>query len=144
MKKYTSMLRKEDTDKKWLEVNAEGIILGRLATQIAMILMGKTKANYTPHVDNGDFVVVTNAEKIIVTGNKLQDKKYYNHSGFPGGLRTRSLDEVLTKNPEEVLYEAVRRMLPKSKLGKNMIDKLKVYAGNEHPHAAQKPEKIEL
>jgi large subunit ribosomal protein L13 len=144
VKKYTSMLRKEDTDKKWLEVNAEGIILGRLATQIAMILMGKTKANYTPHVDNGDFVVVTNAEKIIVTGNKLQDKKYYNHSGFPGGLRTRSLDEVLTKNPEEVLYEAVRRMLPKSKLGKNMIDKLKVYAGNEHPHAAQKPEKIEL
>lgn len=144
MKKYTSMLRKEDVDKKWLEVNAEGIILGRLATQIAMILMGKTKANYTPHVDNGDFVIVTNAEKIIVTGNKLQDKKYYNHSGFPGGLRTRSLDEVLTKNPEEVLYEAVRRMLPKSKLGKNMIDKLKVYAGNEHPHAAQKPEKIEL
>ena len=144
MKKYTSMLRKEDTDKKWLEVNAEGVVLGRLATQIAMILMGKTKANYTPHVDNGDFVVVTNAEKIIVTGNKLQDKKYYNHSGFPGGLRTRSLDEVLTKNPEEVLYEAVRRMLPKSKLGKNMIDKLKVYAGNEHPHAAQKPEKIEL
>lgn len=144
MKKYTSMLRKEDVDKKWLEVNAEGIILGRLATQIAMILMGKTKANYTPHVDNGDFVIVTNAEKIIVTGNKLQDKKYYNHSGFPGGLRTRSLDEVLTMNPEEVLYEAVRRMLPKSKLGKNMIDKLKVYAGNEHPHAAQKPEKIEL
>ena len=118
MKKYTSMLRKEDTDKKWLEVNAEGIVLGRLATQIAMILMGKTKANYTPHVDNGDFVIVTNAEKIIVTGNKLQDKKYYNHSGFPGGLRTRSLDEVLTKNPEEVLYEAVRRSFQRASLGR--------------------------
>ncbi len=144
MKKYTSMLRKEDTDKKWLEVNAEGKVLGRLATQIAMTLMGKTKANYTPHVDNGDFVIVVNADKIIVTGNKLQDKKYYNYSGFPGGLRERSLVEVLSKKPEEVLYEAVKRMLPKSKLGKNMIDKLKVYAGTEHPHAAQKPEKVEF
>lgn len=144
MKKYTSMLRKEDTDKKWLEVDAEGKVLGRLATQIAMILMGKTKANYTPHVDNGDFVIVVNAEKIIVTGNKLQDKKYYNYSGFPGGLRERTLAEVITKKPEEVLYEAVKRMLPKSKLGKNMIDKLKVYAGTEHPHAAQKPEKVEF
>ena len=144
MKKYTSMLRKEDTDKKWLEVNAEGKVLGRLATQIAMTLMGKTKANYTPHVDNGDFVIVVNADKIIVTGNKLQDKKYYNYSGFPGGLRERSLAEVLSKKPEEVLYEAVKRMLPKSKLGKNMIDKLKVYAGTEHPHAAQKPEKVEF
>ena len=144
MKKYTSMLRKEDTDKKWLEVNAEGKVLGRLATQIAMTLMGKTKANYTPHVDNGDFVIVVNADKIIVTGNKLQDKKYYNYSGFPGGLRERSLAEVLSKKPEEVLYEAVKRMLPKSKLGKNMIDKLKVYAETEHPHAAQKPEKVEF
>lgn len=144
MKKYTSMLRKEDTDKKWLEVNAEGKVLGRLATQIAMTLMGKTKANYTPHVDNGDFVIVVNADKIIVTGNKLQDKKYYNYSGFPGGLRERTLAEVITKKPEEVLYEAVKRMLPKSKLGKNMIDKLKVYAGTEHPHAAQKPEKVEF
>jgi len=138
------MLRKEDTDKKWLEVNAEGKVLGRLATQIAMTLMGKTKPNYTPHVDNGDFVIVVNADKIVVTGKKLEDKKYYNYSGFPGGLRERTLSEVLTKKPEEVLYEAVRRMLPKSKLGKNMIDKLKVYAGTEHPHAAQKPEKVEF
>ncbi len=144
MKKYTSMLRKEDTDKKWLEVNAEGKVLGRLATQIAMTLMGKTKPNYTPHVDNGDFVIVVNADKIVVTGKKLEDKKYYNYSGFPGGLRERTLSEVLTKKPEEVLYEAVKRMLPKSKLGKNMIDKLKVYAGTEHPHAAQKPEKVEF
>ena len=144
MKKYTSMLRKEDTDKKWLEVNAEGKVLGRLATQIAMTLMGKTKHNYTPHVDNGDFVIVVNADKIVVTGKKLEDKKYYNYSGFPGGLRERTLAEVITKKPEEVLYEAVKRMLPKSKLGKNMIDKLKVYAGTEHPHAAQKPEKVEF
>ena len=144
MKKYTSMLRKEDTDKKWLEVNAEGKVLGRLATQIAMTLMGKTKPNYTPHVDNGDFVIVVNADKIVVTGKKLEDKKYYNYSGFPGGLRERTLSEVLTKKPEEVLYEAVKRMLPKSKLGKNMIDKLKVYAGTEHPHAAQNPEKVEF
>ena len=144
MKKYTSMLKKEDTDKKWLEVDAEGKGLGRLATQIAMTLMGKTKANYTPHVDNGDFVIVVNAEKIIVTGNKLQNKKYYNYSGFPGGLRERTLAEVITKKPEEVLYEAVKRMLPKTKLGNKLINKLKVYKVMEHQHSAQNPVILEV
>lgn len=140
----TFMLRKEDVDRKWLVVDAEDKILGRLATQIAMILMGKTKANYTPHVDNGDFVIVVNAEKIAVTGNKLQDKIYYDHSLFPGGLKERNLQTVLDKKPEEVIVRAVRRMLPKNRLARQMITKLKVYAGPVHPHTAQQPEKIEL
>ncbi|WP_307905451.1 50S ribosomal protein L13 [Haliovirga abyssi] len=138
------MLRKEDTDRKWYEVDAEGKILGRMATEIAMMLMGKKKPTYTPHVDNGDFVVVVNAEKIVVTGAKLNDKIYYNHSGYPGGLRDRTLAEVISKKPEEVIMLAVKRMLPKSKLGNQMLTKLKVFAGPSHPHMAQKPEKIEL
>ncbi|BDU50806.1 50S ribosomal protein L13 [Haliovirga abyssi] len=140
----TFMLRKEDTDRKWYEVDAEGKILGRMATEIAMMLMGKKKPTYTPHVDNGDFVVVVNAEKIVVTGAKLNDKIYYNHSGYPGGLRDRTLAEVISKKPEEVIMLAVKRMLPKSKLGNQMLTKLKVFAGPSHPHMAQKPEKIEL
>ncbi len=144
MKKYTSMLRKEDVDNRWYEVDAEGKILGRLATEIAMTLMGKKKPNYTPHVDNGDFVVVYNAEKIVVTGNKMQDKKYYRHSGFPGGLRERTLTEMLEKKPEEVIMTAVRKMLPKNKLASQMLKKLRVYVGPNHPHIAQKPEKLDV
>ena len=106
--------------------------------------MGKHKVSYTPHVDGGDFVVVTNAEKIAVTGNKLLAKKYYRHSGYPGGLKTRSLEEMLAKQPTEVIRKAVERMLPKNKLGSQMISRLKIYVGNEHTHAAQKPERIEL
>jgi len=144
VKKYTSMLRKEDVDQQWYEVDAEGRILGRLATEIAMTLMGKKKPNYTPHVDNGDYVVVYNAEKITVTGNKMKEKKYYRHSGFPGGLKQRTLTEMLEKKPEEVIMTAVRKMLPKNKLASQMLKKLRVYVGPNHPHIAQKPEKLEV
>ena len=106
--------------------------------------MGKNKPSYTPHVDGGDFVVVTNAEKIAVTGKKLTDKKYYRHSGYPGGLKVRSLQEMLEKQPTEVIRKAVERMLPKNKLGSQMIGRLKVFVGNEHAHTAQKPERIDL
>ena len=117
MNKYTKMVRKEDVTRNWVHFDAEGQILGRLAVEIAKTLMGKNKADFTPHIDGGDFVVVTNASKIAVTGKKLTDKKYYNHSGFPGGIRERSLGEILDRRPEEVILLAVRRMLPKNKFG---------------------------
>ncbi|MBB1535473.1 MAG: 50S ribosomal protein L13 [Leptotrichia sp.] len=138
------MQKKEEVVRNWYEIDAEGKILGKLAAEIAVKLMGKHKVSYTPHVDGGDFVVVTNAEKIAVTGNKLLAKKYYRHSGYPGGLKTRSLEEMLAKQPTEVIRKAVERMLPKNKLGSQMIGRLKIYVGNEHTHAAQKPERIEL
>lgn len=138
----TFMLRKEDVARKWYVIDAEGKVLGRLATEIAMILMGKKKPDYTFHIDSGDFVIVINADKIAVTGAKMDDKMYYNYSGY--GLRERNLKTVLEKRPEEPIQWAVRRMLPKSKLGRAMFSNLKVYAGEQHPHAAQKPEKIEL
>ena len=144
MNRYTVMQKKEEVVRNWYEIDAEGKILGKLAAEIAVKLMGKHKVSYTPHVDGGDFVVVTNAEKIAVTGNKLLAKKYYRHSGYPGGLKTRSLEEMLAKKPTEVLRKAVERMLPKNKLGSQMIGRLKIYVGNEHTHAAQKPERIEL
>ena len=128
----------------WYLVDAEGKTLGRLATQIAERLRGKGKAVYTPHVDTGDFVVVVNAEKIAVTGNKLEQKMYYKHSGYPGGLRERTLREQLDRRPEEVLRKAVKGMLPKNKLAAAQLRKLKIYAGPEHPHAAQKPTPMEL
>jgi large subunit ribosomal protein L13 len=142
--KYTKMQRKEDVVRQWYHYDAEGKVLGRLAVEITKKLMGKEKVTFTPHVDGGDHVIVTNAAKIAVTGNKLLDKKYYNHSGFPGGIRERRLEEVLAKKPEEVIYLAVKRMLPKSRLGRQMLTRLKVYAGAEHGHEAQKPEKVEL
>jgi len=142
--RYTVMQKKEEVVRNWYEIDAEGKILGKLAAEIAVKLMGKHKVSYTPHVDGGDFVVVTNAEKIAVTGNKLLAKKYYRHSGYPGGLKTRSLEEMLAKQPTEVIRKAVERMLPKNKLGSQMIGRLKIYVGNEHTHAAQKPERIEL
>ncbi|NLK63278.1 MAG: 50S ribosomal protein L13 [Fusobacteria bacterium] len=138
------MLKKESVDRKWFEVDAEGQILGRMCTEIAMVLMGKKKPNYTPHVDNGDFVVVFNAEKIVVTGKKMSDKMYYRHSGFPGGLKERNLSEMLDKKPEDIILLAVKRMLPKNRLGRQMLTKLRVYTGETHPHTAQKPEKMDI
>jgi large subunit ribosomal protein L13 len=125
-------------------VDAEGKTLGRLATQIAEQLRGKTKPVYTPHVDTGDFVVVINAEKVSVTGNKLEEKIYYKHSGYPGGLRERTLREQLDRQPTEVLRKAVKGMLPRNKLGRAQLTKLKIYAGPEHPHEAQAPTTLEV
>ena len=144
MKKYTFMQRKEDVVREWHHYDAEGQILGRLAVEIAKKLMGKDKVSYTPHVDGGDYVVVVNAEKIAVTGKKLTDKKYYRHSGYPGGLKTRSLEEMLAKKPTEVLRKAVERMLPKNKLGRQMINRLKLNVGPTHTNEAQKPTKLEF
>ena len=133
-----------DRERNWLLVDAEGQTLGRLATQIADALRGKRKPTYTPHVDVGDFVVVVNAEKISVTGAKLHEKMYYRHSGYPGGLKKRTLNDMLERRPEEVIRLAVRGMLPKNRLARKQLTKLKVYAGPEHPHEAQKPQKLEI
>jgi len=131
-------------ERNWVLVDANGQTLGRLATQIADALRGKTKPEYTPHCDTGDFVVVVNAEKIAVTGNKRADKKYYRHSGYPGGIKERSLNDMLERRPEEVIRHAVKGMLPRNRLARKQLTKLKVYAGPEHPHAAQKPTPMEL
>jgi large subunit ribosomal protein L13 len=133
-----------DRERNWLVVDAAGKTLGRLATQIADLLRGKGKPEYTPHVDVGDFVVVINAEKIAVTGNKLADKRYYRHSGYPGGLRSRTLGDMLERRPEEVIRRAVRGMMPRNRLARKQLTKLKVYAGPDHPHAAQKPQPLEI
>ncbi len=132
----------ENRQRDWFVVDAEGQTLGRLATRIADVLRGKLKPEYTPHVDTGDFVVVVNAEKVVVTGNKLESKLYHRHSGYPGGLRTRTLAEMLERQPEEVLRKAVRGMLPRNKLARAQLRKLKVYAGPDHPHAAQSPKPL--
>jgi large subunit ribosomal protein L13 len=137
-------LKPGEVTRRWYVVDAEGQTLGRLATRIADTLRGKGKPEYTPHVDSGDFVVVVNAEKIQVTGNKLDQKMYYRHSGYPGGLRQRTLREQLNRRPTEVIRKAVKGMLPKNKLASAQITKLKVYAGPEHPHAAQNPEPLTL
>ncbi|HEX3279019.1 MAG TPA: 50S ribosomal protein L13 [Thermoleophilaceae bacterium] len=134
----------ESRERNWLVVDATGKTLGRLATQIADILRGKRKPEYTPHVDVGDFVIVVNAERISVTGNKRQEKRYYRHSGYPGGLRSRTLEEMLARRPEEVIRLAVKGMLPRNRLARAQLRKLKVYAGPDHPHAAQKPEPLEV
>jgi large subunit ribosomal protein L13 len=131
-------------ERNWLVVDATGKTLGRLATQIADALRGKRKPDYTPHIDVGDFVVVVNAEKISVTGNKREQKRYYRHSGYPGGLRSRTLAEMMDRRPEEVVRRAVKGMLPRTRLGRAQLRKLKVYAGPDHPHAAQKPEPMEV
>ncbi|MFN2616230.1 MAG: 50S ribosomal protein L13 [Thermoleophilaceae bacterium] len=133
-----------DRDRRWVVLDADGQTLGRLATRVADALRGKRKPEYTPHIDVGDFVVVVNAEKISVTGNKRQEKLYYRHSGYPGGLRSRTLEEMLDRRPEEVLRLAVKGMLPRTRLGRAQLRKLKVYAGPEHPHAAQQPEPMEV
>jgi large subunit ribosomal protein L13 len=142
MKTYVATPSNRQRD--WYVVDAEGKTLGRLATQVADALRGKRKPEYTPHCDTGDFVVVINAEKVRVTGNKLNDKLYRRHSGYPGGLRARSLGEQLERRPEEVIRRAVKGMLPRNRLARQQLRKLKVYAGPEHPHQAQRPERLEI
>ena len=142
MKTYNA--KPGEIERDWLIVDAEGKTLGRLATQIAERLRGKGKTVYTPHVDTGDFVVVVNAEKIAVTGNKLDEKMYYRHSGFPGGLRERTLRQQLERQPTEVLRKAVKGMLPRNRLSRAQLTKLKIYAGPEHPHDAQAPKPLPL
>ena len=133
-----------EVERRWYVVDADGQTLGRLATRIADTLRGKDKAQYTPHVDTGDFVVVVNAERIRVTGQKLDQKRYYRHSGYPGGLRSRTLREQLDRRPTEVIRKAVKGMLPKNRLARRQLTKLKIYAGPEHPHTAQAPEPLPL
>src|SRR6187397_3649565 len=142
MKTYTA--KPGEIAREWYVVDAEGQTLGRLATRIADMLRGKGKPEYTPHVDTGDFVVVVNAEKIQVTGNKLDQKMYHRHSGYPGGLRSRTLREQLERRPTEVLRKAVKGMLPRNRLGRAQIGKLKIYVGPDHPHAAQAPKPLPL
>ena len=133
-----------EVEREWLVIDATDQVLGRLATQIAQILKGKNKPQYTPHVDTGDFVIVVNAEKVRLTGNKAQNKMYYSHSGYIGGLKEVSYERMLAKHPERIIQKAVKGMLPKNTLGRAMNRKLKVYAGPDHPHAAQKPREITL
>ena len=133
-----------EVERRWYLVDADGKTLGRLATHIADTLRGKDKPQYTPHVDTGDFVVVVNAEKIRVTGKKLDEKMYHRHSGYPGGLRSRTLREQLERRPTEVIRKAVKGMLPRNKLARQQITKLKVYAGPDHPHEAQNPQELKL
>jgi large subunit ribosomal protein L13 len=138
------MAKPEEIERQWYVVDATGQTLGRLATRIAEILRGKHKAIYTPHVDTGDYVIVINAEKIHLTGKKWEQKKYYRHSGYPGGLKETTYDKLLQKKPEFIIEKAVKGMIPHNKLGRQMIKKLKVYAGPEHPHQAQQPKELEL
>jgi large subunit ribosomal protein L13 len=139
---YTA--KKEEIEREWYVVDAEGQTLGRLASRIAPIIRGKHKPTFTPHLDCGDFVIVINAEKVRVTGQKLDQKFYHHYSGYPGGLKSISLRDQLASHPERVLQAAIRGMLPKNKLGRRMIKKLKVYAGGSHPHQAQQPKPLEL
>ena len=136
--------RPEKTEQKWYVVDAEGQVLGRMAARVARVLMGKHKPAWAPHLDLGDFVIVTNAAKVAVTGRKMGEKIYYAHSGYPGGLKAANLQRMLMKHPEKVLYHAVWGMLPHNRLGRRMLRKLKVYAGAEHPHQAQRPQKLQL
>lgn len=140
----TYMARPAEIRRRWFQVDAEGKVLGRLAVEVARILIGKHRPTYTPHLDTGDFVVVVNASKVVLTGKKATKKVYYRHTGFHGGLRVTPWSEMLARRPADVIRLAVRRMLPKTRLGRHMLSKLKVYAGSEHPHAAQQPEALEL
>jgi large subunit ribosomal protein L13 len=142
--KMTRFIPTADADRKWYVVDAKDQVLGRLATQVARIIRGKNKAIFTPNADTGDFVVVINADQVRMTGKREELKNYYHHSGYPGGLKTRSFAEVKAKKPEFIVETAVRGMLPKTRLGKKLIKKLKVYTGESHPHQAQKPELISL
>ncbi len=140
--KNSYMQRKEDVVRDWWVIDAEGVNLGRLATKVATVLRGKHKPTYTPHIDGGDYVIVINASKVNLTGNKLDDKIYYNHSGYTGGLRERTARTMRDDYPVEMVERAVKGMLPKGRLGRQMYKKLFVYAGSEHPHAAQKPKEM--
>lgn len=144
MKKYTYSARSSDNQEQWWVVNAEGAILGRLASQVAARLRGKHNPAFTPHVDTGDSVIVINASKIKLTGRKLEQKTYYRHSGYMGGLKSISARKLMETKPEEVIRKAVKGMLPKNSLGRKIFKKLKVYAGNEHPHSAQQPEVLKI
>jgi len=136
----TKSLRKEDVDRQWYIIDAEGEVVGRMCTRIATVLRGKHKANYTPHVDNGDYIIVINAEKARFTGDKLNQKTYLSYSGYPGGQKSRTAQEMFEKKPVAVIENAVKGMLPKNKLGNKMFKKLFVYEGSKHPHQAQKPQ----
>ncbi len=140
----TYFAKKEEVERKWYVVDASGKALGRLAREIAVVLRGKNKPTYTPFVDTGDYVIVVNAEKVALTGNKMNDKFYYRHSGYLGNLKKTSAKDMLQKHPEKVIKLAVRGMMPKGVLGRHMLKKLKVYRGPEHPHQAQKPETLEF
>ncbi len=133
-----------EVDRKWVIVDAAGKPLGRIATEVALMLRGKRKPTFTPHVDTGDFVVVVNAKKVVLTGHKLTDKKYYRHSAWVGSLKETTAGELLDKHPDRVIKFAVKGMLPKNRLGRKLLTKLKVYAGADHPHGAQKPQPVEL
>lgn len=140
----TEVAKAQDIKRAWYVVDLEDKVLGRAATEIARVLRGKHKPIYTPSVDTGDFVIVVNADKVKLTGNKLADKKYYRHSGYPGGIRSANAGELLEKKPEMLIQAAVKGMLPKNRLGRKMFTKLKVYAGGEHPHNAQQPKELAL
>ena len=140
----TFSLKPSQIERKWYLVDAQGKVLGRLATEIAMILRGKRKPTFTPHLDNGDYVVVINAEKVVVTGRKRQQKVYHHHTGYPGGLRTRPFAYLLAHRPERIVKQAVKGMIPHNRLGRQMLKKLRVYAGPRHPHESQKPQPFEL
>ncbi|MCB2176192.1 MAG: 50S ribosomal protein L13 [Actinomycetales bacterium] len=142
MRTYTP--KPGDVERTWHVIDADGVVLGRLATQVATLLRGKHKATYAPHVDTGDFVIVINAEKVVLTGAKREQKMAYRHSGYPGGLRAVPYGQLLDTKPERAIEKAVRGMIPKTTLGRQQLGKLKVYAGSEHPHAAQKPQPFEI
>lgn len=138
------MQKKETVTRNWYVIDAEGKPLGRVASKAAVVLRGKHKPTYTPHVDCGDYIIIVNASKVLLTGNKMEDKKYYNHSQYPGGLRIRTAKEMVERYPEEMVEKAVKGMLPKNRLGRSMYKKLFVYAGENHPHMAQKPEEMDI
>ena len=138
------MAKREEVERNWYVVDAENKVLGRLASELAKILRGKHKPHFTPHVDTGDYVIVINAEKVSLTGNKLKDKVYYRHSGYPGGIKSITAEDLKAKKPEDLIRFAVKGMLPKNRLGRKLFKKLKVYAGGEHPHQAQEPKPIDI
>ena len=140
----TISAKSHEVKRDWLIVDASNKVLGRLATEVARRLRGKHKAEYTPHVDTGDYIVVTNAEQVVVTGRKFKEKMYHHHTGFPGGIKSVTFEKLQAKNPTRIIELAVKGMLPKNPLGREMYRKLKVYAGNEHPHTAQQPKKLEI
>lgn len=142
MRTFTA--KREEAERHWYVVDAKNKVLGRLASELAKILRGKHKPQFTPHVDTGDYVIVVNAEKVNLTGNKLKDKVYYSHSGYPGGIKSVTAEDLKAKKPEDLIRFAVKGMLPKNRLGRKLFKKLKVYAGGEHPHQAQQPKPIEI
>ena len=142
--KMTSFIKKKELNNNWLIIDAENVVVGRLAAYISKVLRGKNKSQYTPHMDNGDFVIVTNIEKIKFTGKKFKNKKYYRHTGYPGGIKTTAPSLLMNKKPEQILKLAVKRMLPDGPLAKKQLSKLKIYKGNTHPHEVQNPKTIDF